>query len=141
MRWTAEKRKEMSLLKTGSKNPQWKGEAVGYTAIHEWVKNRLKKPERCENCREKKPLDLANRSGKYLRKLSDWEWLCRRCHMKSDGRLKKLVQMSRKVGSANGMYGRHHSKETKRIIGERQSAYQKRKKAALASIFPPDFTV
>jgi hypothetical protein len=47
---------------------------------------------RCENCREIKPLDLANISGKYLRKLIDWKWLCRKCHMTEDGRIKNLKQ-------------------------------------------------
>lgn len=71
-------------------NPEWKGDGVGYHALHAWVKRHLVKPERCEECRKKKKLDLANISQKYLRVLIDWRWLCRRCHMISDGRLEKF---------------------------------------------------
>lgn len=73
--------------KLNEKNPQWKGDKVGYTAIHDWVKYRLTKPALCECCGEVPPRDLANISGEYKRDLSDWEWLCRRCHMRKDGRL------------------------------------------------------
>lgn len=65
----------------------WMGDAVGYTALHSWVKRRLHRPKRCQSCGKVKRLDLANISQKYLRDLSDWEWLCRRCHMLKDGRL------------------------------------------------------
>lgn len=33
------------------------------------------------------PLDVANISGKYQRDINDFEWLCRKCHMKKDGRI------------------------------------------------------
>jgi len=75
----------------------WKGDAVGYCALHEWVKNRLKKPELCEKCNKRKAYDLANKSGQYKRDLSDWEWLCRRCHMEIDGRLKKNLFRNKKI--------------------------------------------
>lgn len=78
----------------GSKNPMWKGDQVGYAALHEWVGTHLKKPKTCEKCGKKPPHDLANISQKYKRKLSDWEWLCRRCHMLKDGRLDKLKKLS-----------------------------------------------
>lgn len=82
------KGKEFLQIK-GEKHPQWKGDQVGYNALHAWVRNRLKKPDSCENCTKIKPLDLANSSGKYLRDLSDWEWLCRKCHHKKDQITKK----------------------------------------------------
>lgn len=74
----------------GSKNGMWKGDSVGYVALHEWIKNRLPKPKTCMDCHKKKPIDLANISQEYKRDLSDWEWLCRSCHMKKDGRIKNL---------------------------------------------------
>jgi len=83
-------REKFRVSKIGERNVNWKGNDVGYGSLHEWVKNRLTEPERCEKCRKKKKLDLCNRSGKYLRRLDDWEWLCRRCHMVSDGRLTKF---------------------------------------------------
>jgi hypothetical protein len=75
-------------------NGAWKGDKVGLNALHQWVKRRLKKPERCESCRRISRLDLANSNGKYLRNLTDWNWLCRKCHMESDGRLNNLCQNS-----------------------------------------------
>jgi len=73
------------------KNSNWKGEKVGYFALHNWVKRRLEKPDLCTRCRKRKALDLSNKSGEYKRDLKDWEWLCRRCHMEKDGRLKRFL--------------------------------------------------
>ena len=68
----------------------WKGNKVGYLALHDYVKYYLARPKNCQNCNEIKRLDLANISGEYKRDLNDWEWLCRKCHMKKDGRADKL---------------------------------------------------
>lgn len=80
-------KQKMRKRKLGSKNPMWKGDSVGYFALHEWIKTRKSKPKFCPNCKQEKKLDLANISQTYKRILSDWEWLCRRCHMLKDGRL------------------------------------------------------
>jgi len=73
----------------GEHNGVWKGENVGINPLHAWVKRHLPKPKLCEKCYVNKAYDLANKSGKYLRKLSDWEWLCRKCHMETDGRIRR----------------------------------------------------
>ena len=57
-----------------------------YQNIHNWVRTRLLKPKFCQICNVVYPRDLANISGEYKRDLSDWQWLCRNCHMTSDGR-------------------------------------------------------
>lgn len=72
-------------------NPMWKGDDVGYEGLHGWIKTHLKKPKECQACFKEKRLDLANISQKYFRKISDWEWLCRKCHMAKDGRRKNLI--------------------------------------------------
>lgn len=72
------------------KNSQWKGDEVGYGALHDWVKRRLKKTKFCQRCIRKPPYDLANK-GLYTRDLSQWEWLCRKCHMIKDGRYKNAL--------------------------------------------------
>jgi hypothetical protein len=77
------------------KNINWKGKDASLPAIHLWVKIRLPKPKLCQHCHKKPPYDLANKSGKYLRDLNDWEWLCRICHMKSDKRLEKLANYTK----------------------------------------------
>lgn len=73
------------------KNPMWKGDNVGYSAIHEWINLRKKKPLFCERCGIDKLLDLANISGEYKRDVNDYEYLCRKCHMTKDGRIENLV--------------------------------------------------
>lgn len=87
---TPEQRVNLSKSKTGSKNPQWKGDKVGYGCLHKWVKRHLQKPELCQDCSYAKAYDLANISQEYKRDLNDWEWLCRRCHMIKDGRIDNL---------------------------------------------------
>ena len=83
------KKTKASIAKRSKKNPMWKDNLVGYSALHEWVKRRKNKPTKCQLCR-RKAMDLANISGKYKRDLSDWEWLCRTCHMTRDGRMNLL---------------------------------------------------
>ena len=89
-------KKKMSLSKIGNKHPLWKGNKVSYGALHSWVKRHFKKPKLCHDCKKEKPLDLTNKSGKYLRNLADWEWLCRKCHMIKDGRYLKLLKYNKK---------------------------------------------
>ncbi len=79
----------------GENNGIWKGNKVKYDALHAWIKRHKPKPEFCEECKKNKPYDLANISGKYKRDVNDFQWLCRSCHMKDDGRLKKLHKNKR----------------------------------------------
>lgn len=65
----------------------WKGDNVGYFALHSWIRHHFKKPSQCEECgRENVPLDWANVSGQYKRERSDFKALCRSCHWKKDFR-------------------------------------------------------
>ena len=43
-----------------SKNGMWKGKDVGYSQLHNWVRNRLPKPQVCQKCKKNLPYDLAN---------------------------------------------------------------------------------
>ena len=85
----------------GANNGMWKGDKVGYIQLHCWVKNHLIEPQTCRDCNKPKKLDLANISGNYRRELSDWEWLCRRCHMLKDGRLENLKKTQFIKGQGN----------------------------------------
>jgi len=76
----------------GDKGPSWKGDNVGVAQLHKWLRKNLLKPELCQICNEKPPYDLANVTGIYNRDFSNWQYLCRRCHMLSDGRMKNLKQ-------------------------------------------------
>ncbi|KKN74696.1 hypothetical protein LCGC14_0387380 [marine sediment metagenome] len=89
-----------SLSKISEKNPQWKGDSVGLSALHEWLTLRIPKPNKCQRCNKAKPHDLANRRGNYNRDLNEWWWLCRRCHMEEDGRLDNLRERNRADGAS-----------------------------------------
>jgi len=71
-------------------NGQWKGNKVGRNSLHRWIETRKPKPDFCEKCKEKEPYDLANISQQYKRDINDFQWLCRSCHMFSDGRFFNL---------------------------------------------------
>lgn len=77
---------------TGEKHQFWKGGSVGLDALHTYIRRRLNKPELCACCQSEPPYDLANISQEYKRDISDWEWLCRKCHMSKDGRMNNLKQ-------------------------------------------------
>lgn len=82
--------------RTGKLSRRWKGKMVGYHGLHLWVKKELGHPKYCEYCRTKGKflmkdngikywnIQWANKTGKYLRKLTDWIALCAPCHKKYD---------------------------------------------------------
>lgn len=85
-----------SLSKKSENNPNWSGGEVGYDGVHFWIKRNYPRLTKCESCGVNKPnnrnLDLANISGEYKRERSDWEYLCRNCHMRKDGRMVNLIK-------------------------------------------------
>lgn len=82
--WLGKKRPEV----TDSKNAQWKGDEVGYRALHMWVVRKLGQPDSCINCGKNgltgRKIHWSNISGKYLRDISDWQRLCTPCHKTYD---------------------------------------------------------
>jgi len=84
--------------KFGSESSSWKGDYTNITVhqLHWRIIQKKPKPDLCETCHEKKAFDLTNISPKYdsntyNEDLTNWKWLCRRCHMTKDGRLNTLV--------------------------------------------------
>jgi hypothetical protein len=77
-----------SLSKIGNKNPIWKGDNVGYAALHNWIERKLGKPRICSHCETTtaKKYEWANKSGKYLRDINDYTRLCVKCHQAFDNR-------------------------------------------------------
>lgn len=72
------------------------GMTMTYGSVHSWIKRVSGKANSCEVCMSLAPgtlYDWSNKSGKYLRDKSDWQQLCRRCHIVYDnthnGRLDK----------------------------------------------------
>lgn len=86
-------------INLNEKNGLWKGSNVGYVGIHAWVNRHKPKPDLCIRCNKRKAYDLANISQQYKRDINDYEWLCRSCHMKEDGRLQRLNKFKRLKGS------------------------------------------
>lgn len=72
----------------GEKNHKWKGNGVGYGALHSWVNRVLGTPTTCENCGREgllgSKINWANKSRQYLRDISDWLRLCVKCHRAYD---------------------------------------------------------
>ncbi len=80
---------ENTPKKIGIDNLSWKGDDVGYHALHDWVKRRKIKSDCCEICsRTNCRIEVANISGEYKRDITDFVWLCCKCHTKFDN-LKK----------------------------------------------------
>ena len=72
----------------GNAHWEWKGEQVGYRALHRWVENHLGKPDACKSCGKSnlfgRNIHWANKSREYKRDLEDWIRLCRGCHGEYD---------------------------------------------------------
>lgn len=70
----------------GDKHRNWKGEEVGYDALHTWVVRWNGKAIKCEHCKrtDRKKYEWANISREYKRDLQDWIQLCTSCHRRYD---------------------------------------------------------
>lgn len=64
---------------------------TAYKLLHERLRRKYPHNGTCSDCKvETSKLDLANISQNYLDDITDWEYLCRRCHMLKDGRMANL---------------------------------------------------
>ena len=68
---------------SGSRNGMWKGDNVGYFAIHDWLNSYFNK-DKCEFCGRIQNLHWANKDGRYKRNREDYFILCSKCHKKYD---------------------------------------------------------
>jgi hypothetical protein len=68
--------------KKGENHGLWKGDSAFIGAKHAWVRDNKPKT-RCEDC-GCDSFELANISGRYLRDVDDYKWLCKRCHKQFD---------------------------------------------------------
>lgn len=85
---------------TNEGNPKWRGDRVGYFALHAWISRKLGKPSMCEHCgdTEKTRYEWANISKEYKRDFSDWIRLCKSCHFKFDKVGEKVWLKRRQLG-------------------------------------------
>ena len=72
----------------GESHKNWKGEEVGYDALHRWIIRYKGQPETCEKCGKtglkKQQIHWANIDHKYKRVLDDFIRLCSMCHREYD---------------------------------------------------------
>jgi hypothetical protein len=94
-----ETKKKLSLSHVGktigNQNGNWRDDKVKNSGLHEYIRRYLPKTEKCQMCNKRTPYDLANinpiyNPETYNRDLNNWHWLCRACHLQSDGRIKNL---------------------------------------------------
>ena len=73
-------------VKKGENHPSWKGDKVGLSSLHEWVRKTLGTPSLCVVCGTStaKRFEWANISRMYKRVVEDWARLCTSCHHKYD---------------------------------------------------------
>jgi hypothetical protein len=92
-----EYRKNIGKAHEGEKSCRWKGDKVGYTAVHDWVKKWRGKPEKCEGCGKDgligSKIHWANIDHQYRRVLEDYIRLCSKCH--------KLYDKENNLGKPN----------------------------------------
>jgi hypothetical protein len=87
--------------KLGAKNEKhnlWKGNKVGYSALHRWLDRNFGVPNKCDNIDCIYPrkdsdgklmifpsrYEWSNKKGNYSRNREDWWMLCPSCHRKYD---------------------------------------------------------
>lgn len=71
----------------GANNKKWKGENVGYFALHHWVNRHKGKAQICTFCHKRgkgRSIHWANISHQYKRDLNDYFSLCVSCHKEHD---------------------------------------------------------
>jgi hypothetical protein len=81
----------MKNYATGGRHGLWKGEKVGYHALHAFLSRRYGKPKECAACgvagvskNGRWTIEWANTTGVYNRQLKNWKKLCVSCHRKED---------------------------------------------------------
>lgn len=81
-----EVKKRISDGHKGEKSVFWKGDDVGYNALHSWLIRELGPASYCSNdiTHKAKRYEWANISREYKRDLNDYKPLCPSCHRKFD---------------------------------------------------------
>ena len=90
----------------GDKNNAWKGNKVGYSALHKWVKRNYDWSDCCGKCGGIKLVQLASKNYKYDRDKKNWWILCRKCHVKYDIGNKKWGYATKRFNLVKSSRGR-----------------------------------
>jgi len=95
-------------INQGSKNGNW-SENPSYSTIHNWVRSRISKPERCPKCNKNRKLQLSCKDHKYSRDLKLWQYLCQSCHMIEDEQIGRKAYFckicNKQISYYSGKYG------------------------------------
>lgn len=92
---TGQKHTKETLAKMKISSPKseshykWKGDDIGYGALHRWVEKMLGKAKEhicviCNGNSGSKRMEWANINGTYKRELIGWKPMCRKCHIQYD---------------------------------------------------------
>jgi len=80
---------KIRFIGKGEKSPRWTGDKIKYGGIHQWLRNKFEKSNKCENtnCEKKSNhYHWALLKGKKCERKRENFWiLCVSCHMKYDG--------------------------------------------------------
>ena len=107
--WSYPFNREMMMKKQnkGEGSANWKGNNVGYMALHTWIRKKLGLANNCQNpnchyprkdrrgylMEKPKKFEWANVDHQYQRKAEDFISLCTSCHRMFDLGIIKLLQM------------------------------------------------
>jgi len=81
-----ELKKRWSEQRLGNKSSSWKGDKVGYSQLHKWIRKYKGRPLWCSFCGSTMKIQWANINHDYKRDLDGWMALCISCHIKYDER-------------------------------------------------------
>lgn len=77
-----------TAAKRGANHPDWKGDEIAYSTIHNWLARVAVKTGTCSVCGAKRITQWANLSGEYKRDIADFAELCVPCHKRYDRKRK-----------------------------------------------------
>jgi hypothetical protein len=126
---------QFGKMNLGEKNWIWKGDKVGLNALHGWVRRHKPKPDLCEYCKKVPPYDLANISQEYKRDINDFEWICRKCRMNKDKRIKILESYRQLVPKGESHWCHKLTERQVRLIKHLGNIKPEMTKIEIAKIF------
>lgn len=83
---TVKKMSDYLSSRTGKDAIRWKGDEVGYSGLHMYIRKKFGKPSHCEMCgtKEDRQYHWARKTNTNSRDKIDWMRLCVPCHKKYD---------------------------------------------------------
>lgn len=84
-------KKRIGEANKGELHGLWKGDDVGYKALHDWVYREKGSPKKCQWCGSTENMEWANKSRDYKRDANDWLELCKKCHWRWDNSTRGVI--------------------------------------------------